>query len=59
MGKKELGGIKKLKAFTSCHGGAVGARVRVVVLKVLEGLIAKSTFSLIPEWKKGLGRIEK
>ena len=24
MGKKGLGGIKKLKAFTSCHGGVVG-----------------------------------
>ena len=23
MGKKELGGIKNLKAFTSCHGGVV------------------------------------
>ena len=24
MGKKGLGRIKKLKAFTSCHGGVVG-----------------------------------
>ena len=24
MGKKGLGGIKKLKAFTSCDGGVVG-----------------------------------
>ena len=24
MGKKRLGGIKKLKAFTSCHCGVVG-----------------------------------
>ena len=31
MGKKLLGGIKKLKAFTSCHGGVVGVRVRVRV----------------------------
>ena len=29
MGKKVLGGIKKLKALTSCHGGVVGVRVRV------------------------------
>ena len=30
MGKKGLGGIKKLKAFTSYHGGVV---VKAVVLK--------------------------
>ena len=29
MGKKGLGGIKKLKAFTSCHGDVVGVRIRV------------------------------
>ena len=29
MGKKKLGGIKKLKTFNSCHGGVVGVRVRV------------------------------
>ena len=29
MGKQGLGGIKNLKAFTSCHGGVVGVRVRV------------------------------
>ena len=27
MGKKGLDGIKKLKAFTSCHGGVVGVRL--------------------------------
>ena len=31
MGKKGLGGIKKLEAFTSCHSGVVGVRVRVRV----------------------------
>ena len=31
MGKKGLGGIKKLKAFTCCHGGVEGVRVRVRV----------------------------
>ena len=35
MGKKGLGGIKKLKAFTSCHGGVVGVRVRVHCSKSL------------------------
>ena len=42
MGKRGLGGIKKLKAFTSCHGGVVGVKVKVrvhVVLYVLGGLI--------------------
>ena len=29
MGKKGLGRAKKLKAFTSYHGGVVGVRVRV------------------------------
>ena len=33
MRKKGLGGIKKLKAFTSYHGSVVGVRARVYCSK--------------------------
>ena len=61
MGKKGLRGIKKLKAFTSFHGGVVGLGLgcSALSLRGIDSWLGHEHFWLVPEWKKGFGRIEK
>ena len=58
MGKKGLGGIKKLKTFTSCHGGVVGCPKLVDQARFPAGPRA-FFFSGFQSEKKGLSKNTK
>ena len=59
MGKKGLGGIKKLKAFTSCHGGVVGGGAKLRLPGSIPGLVTCFFSVGFRVKRKGLSRVKK